>query len=210
MDPDAVANVTDPDSEIMKTRRGWVQGYNGQAVVSADQIIVAAELTTQANDVRQLVPMLGQAQAIVEAVVGEDATLGTVLADAGYWSDANAATETAECEYLIATTKDWKQRKAMRDAPPPRGRMPKGMSARERMERRLLTKRGRALYRLRGQTVEPVFGHVKEQQGADRFMMRGLEACRGEWKLHAATHNMRKLHRKSVHKMGNTAKRAIQ
>ena len=85
VDPDAVANVTDPDSEIMKTRRGLVQGYNGQAVVTADQIIVAAELTTQANDVQQLQPMLNQTQSIVEAVVGEDATLGTVLADAGYW-----------------------------------------------------------------------------------------------------------------------------
>ena len=87
------------------TRRGLVQGYNGQAVVTADQIIVAAELTTQANDVQQLQPMLNQTQSIVEAVVGEDATLGTVLADAGYWSDANAATETADCTLLIATQK---------------------------------------------------------------------------------------------------------
>ena len=99
--------MTDPDSEIMKTRRGWVQGYNGQAVVTADQIIVAAELTNQAHDVQQLQPMVNQVQAIVAAVVGEDVALGTVLADAGYWSENNAATETAECEYLIATTKDW-------------------------------------------------------------------------------------------------------
>ena len=125
VDPDAVANVTDPDSEIMKTRRGWVQGYNGQAVVTADQIIVAAELTSEANDVRQLQPMLNQAQAVVEAVVGEDAALGTALADAGYWSEANAATETADCELLIATQKDHRQRTALREAPAPRGRMPK-------------------------------------------------------------------------------------
>ena len=209
VDPDAVANVTDPDSEIMKTRRGWVQGYNGQAVVTADQIIVAAELTTQANDVQQLQPMLNQAQSIVEAVVGEDATLGTVLADAGYWSDANAATETADCELLIATQKDHQQRAALREAPPPRGRMPKNLTTRQRMDRKLRTKPGRALYRLRGQTVEPVFGQVKEHQGADRFMMRGIEACRGEWKLHAAVHNLRKLHRKSVRKAENTAKPAI-
>jgi transposase len=193
VDPDGVANVTDPDSEIMKTRRGWVQGYNGQAVVTADQIIVAAELT-----------------AIVAAVVGEDVALGTVLADAGYWSEANAATETADCRLLIATQKDHRQRAALREAPPPRGRIPKTSTPRQRMDRRLRTKPGRALYRLRGQTVEPVFGHVKEQQGADRFMMRGLEACRGEWKLHAATHNLRKLHRKSILKTGNTAKRAIK
>ena len=154
--------------------------------------------------------MLNQAQAIVAAVVGEDVALGTVLADAGYWSEANAATETADCALLIATQKDHRQRAALRDAPPPRGRMPKTLTARQRMDRKLRTKPGRALYRLRGQTVEPVFGHVKEQQGADRFMMRGLEACRGEWKLHAATHNLRKLHRKSVHKTGNTPNRAIQ
>jgi DDE family transposase len=77
------------------------------------------------------------------------------------------------------------------------------------MDRKLRTKRGRALYRLRGQTVEPVFGQVKEQQSADRFMMRGIEACRGEWKLHAAAHNLRKLHRRSIQKAGNTPKRAI-
>jgi hypothetical protein len=204
-----VANVTDPNSEIMKTRRGWVQGYNGQAVVTADQIIVAAELTSEANDLRQLQPMLNQAQAVVAAVVGEDVALGTVLADAGYWSEANAATETADCELLIATQKDHRQRTALREAPPPRGRMPKTLTPRQRMDRKLRTKRGRALYRLRGQTVEPVFGQVKEQQSADRFMMHGIEACRGEWKLHAAAHNLRKPHRRSIQKAGNTPKRAI-
>jgi len=120
--------VTDPDSEIMKTRRGWVQGYNGQAVVTADQIIVAAELTNQANDVQQLQPMVNQAQAIVAAVGGEDVALGTVLADAGYWSEANAATETADCRLLIATQKDHRQRAALREAPPPRGRIPKTLT----------------------------------------------------------------------------------
>jgi hypothetical protein len=76
--------------------------------------------------------------------------------------------------------------------------MPKGMSARDRMERRLLTKRGRTLYRLRGQTVEPVFGQMKENQGADRFMMRGDEEAKGEWTLHCSAHNLRKLHSESV------------
>ena len=96
--------------------------------------------------------MIAKTLAVMEAVTGEEVVLGTGLLDAGYWSEANAATETAECEYPIATTKDWKQRKAMRDAPP----------RRDRMERRLLTKRDRNHYRLRGQTVEPVFGQMKE------------------------------------------------
>jgi transposase len=198
VDPDAVANVTDPDSGVMKTRRGWVQGYNAQIVVTRDQIILAADVTTEANDSQQLTVMLDQAQANVEAVLGEDAVLGAAVADAGYWSEANAASETEECELFIATRKDREQRAALRDAPPPRGRMPKGLTARERMDRKLRTKRGRGLYRQRGRTVEPVFGQMKDRQGAGRFSMRGTERCRGEWQLDAAVHNLRKLHRESV------------
>lgn len=199
VDEDAKANVTDPDSRIMKSRKGYLQGYNAQAMVTADQIILAPDVTNQANDVHQLAPMIAKTLATMEAVTGDEVVLGVGLFDAGYWSDGNAATETAECEYLIATTKDWKQRKALRDASPPRGRLPKDMTARDRMERKLLTKRGRALYRLRGQTVEPVFGQMKETQGADRFMMRGDQETRGEWSLHCAAHNLRKLHSESVH-----------
>ena len=195
---EAKANVTDPDSRIMKSRKGYLQGYNAQAMVTADQIILAPDVTNQANDVRQLAPMIARTLAMMEAVTGDEVALGVGLFDAGYWSDENAAAQTAECEYLIATTKDWKQRKAMRDAPPPRGRCPADMSARDRMERKLLTKRGRALYRLRGQTVEPVFGQMKETQGADRFMMRGEQETKGEWSLHCSAHNIKKLHSESV------------
>jgi transposase len=203
VDPDAVANPTDPDSGIMKTRRGWVQGYNAQAVVTPDQIILAADVTCEANDVHQLGPMLDQAQANLEAVLGEDALLGAAVADAGYWSEANAESQTEECELFIATRKDWKQRAALRDAPAPRGRTPKSMTARQRMDRKLRTKRGRALYRQRGASVEPVFGQMKDRQGADRFSLRGLERCRGEWQLDAAVHNLRKLHRDSVRRARN-------
>jgi len=94
VDADTVANVTDPDSGIMKTRNGWLQGYNAQMVVTVGQIILAADVSTEANDVRQLTPMVEQAQANVAAVVSKDAELGAVVADAGYWSEANAATET--------------------------------------------------------------------------------------------------------------------
>jgi hypothetical protein len=82
-----VANPTDPDSGIMKTRRGWMQGYNAQAAVTPEQIILAADVTCEANDVHQLSGMLDQAQANVEAVMGEDALLGAAVADAGYWSE---------------------------------------------------------------------------------------------------------------------------
>ncbi|MGZ9104011.1 MAG: transposase [Rhodoplanes sp.] len=203
VDPDAVANPTDPDSGIMKTRRGWVQGYNAQIVVTRDQIILAADVTTEANDNHQLTVMLNQAQAVVDAVIGEDAVLGAAVADAGYWSEANAATETEECALFIATQKDHKQRAALRQAPLPRGRLPKAMTARERMDRKLRTKQGRALYRQRAASVEPVFGQMKDQQGAGRFSLRGLERCRGEWQLDAAVHNLRKLHRDSVRRPEN-------
>ncbi len=204
VDPERVANPTDPDSEVMKTRRGWIQGYNAQAVVTPQQIILAAEVTTDANDMQQLTPMLDLAQAVVEAVMGEDAVLGAAAADAGYWSEANVTGQTEECDLFIATRQDRKQRAELRDAAPPRGRIPKGLSARGRMQRKLRTKRGRAIYRQRGASVEPVFGQMKERQGADRFSMRGLVACRGEWHLHAAVHNLRKLHRESVRRAAAT------
>ena len=200
VDPDSHANVTDPDSGIMKTRRGWVQGYNAQIVVTTEQIILAADVTTEANDVHQLAPMLAAAQANAAGVLGQEATLGAAVADAGYWSEAHAATETAACELFIATQKDHKQRTALREEPPPWGRIPKAMRRRERMDRKLRTKRGRARYRRRGATVEPVFGQLKDRQGARRFSMRGLERCRGEWLLDAAVHNLRKLHSDSVHR----------
>jgi transposase len=203
VDPDTVANTTDPQSGILKTRRGWVQGYNAQAVVTTGQIILAADVTTEANDVRQLTGMLDQAQANIEAVLGEEAALGAAVADAGYWSEANADSQTEECELFIATQKDHKQRAALREAPAPRGRIPKSMTVRERMDRKLRTKRGRALYRQRGASVEPVFGQMKDRQDAGRFSMRGLELCRGEWQLQAAVHNLRKLHRESVRRTEN-------
>jgi transposase len=205
VDPDRVANPTDPDSGIMKTRQGWVQGYNAQAVVTPQQIILAAEVTTEANDVQQLKPMLDLAQAVVEMVIGEDAVLGAAAADAGYWSEDNAASQTVECELFIATRQDRQQRAELRDVPAPRGRMPKGLSARECMQRKLRTKRGRAIYRQRGASVEPVFGQMKDRQDAGRFSKRGLVACRGEWHLQAATHNLRKLHRESVRRARSAA-----
>ena len=81
MDPQAKANPTDPDSGIMKTAKGWVQGYNAQAMVSEDQIIIAGALTQDANDVRQLGPMVTAALVNLEMVSGQDVELGAVLAD---------------------------------------------------------------------------------------------------------------------------------
>ena len=193
---EAKANTTDPDSRIMKTRQGYVQGYNAQAVVSEDQIIVAVGLTQEANDVQQLEPMLRTLEHTLEAA-GLEERPDVGLADAGYWSEANirACSRPGMPELLIATTKDCKQRKMLREKECPRGRIPKGLNPRDRMERKLLTKRGRALYKKRGVLVEPVFGQVKEGQGFRRFMRRGLGAAQSEWSLAGITHNLLKLWR---------------
>jgi len=179
----------------MKTRKGYVQGLNAQAAVTEDQVIVAEDVTQQANDRQQLHPMIEQVEANRQAVSVKE-KIGAALADAGYSSDDNfTKTPAGDAELLVATHKDWKQRKAMQDLPPPQGPAPSGLSATELMERKLLTERGRRLYKLRGQTVEPVFGQIKDVRGFDRFMRRGFGACRSEWSLICATHNLLKLWR---------------
>ncbi|MHC4506955.1 MAG: IS1182 family transposase [Planctomycetota bacterium] len=191
----AKANVTEPESRIMKTRKGYVQGYNAQAAVTEEQIIVAAEVTQEANDVKQLHSTIEKAAENLQGA-GVEERVGTALADAGYWSEANVQEAEADGpELLIATTKDWKQRKAARERPPPRGRIPKDISCREQMERKLMTRRGRALYKKRSRTVEPVFGQIKDARGSDRFLLRGIEGVSCEWKLLCGTHNLLKLWR---------------
>ena len=192
----AKANVTDPDSRVMKTSQGYVQGYNMQAVVSEDQVILAIGVTQEGNDVHQLEPMLSAIERNLEAA-GIAERPGVALADAGYWSEANVLTcsRPEGSELLIATTKDWRQRKLLRERGCPRGRIPQGLSPRERMERKLLTKRGQRLYRLRSVLAEPVYGQIKEGQGFRRFMRRGLPAAHGEASLVATSHNLLKLWR---------------
>lgn len=184
------ANVTDPESRIMKTRTGYVQGFNTQVVVTKDQLILAADVTQEENDVRQLYPMLEQAKEELAAVSVEE-PIGILLTDVGYWSEANIQEADPEGpELLIATTKDWKQRKALREKGPPRGRIPKDLSLPERMERELRTKRGWGLYSQRGWIVEPVFGQARDGRRCERFMRRGHTAVRSEWRLMAATYNL--------------------
>jgi transposase len=192
---DAKANVTDPDSRIMKTRKGFVQGLNAQAVTTEQQIIVAEDVTQEENDKQQLHPMLGQAEANRQAVEIEE-KIGVALADAGYCSEENfTKTPAGEVELLVAVQKDYKQRKAMQELPPSEEPIPDGLSPTELMERKLMTERGRKLYKIRGKTVEPVFGQIKEVLGFDRFMRRGIEACQSEWSLICAVHNLLKLWR---------------
>lgn len=268
-EPPRKANMTDPESRLMKVQGGFVQGYNAQAAVAESQVILAAELTQDTGDVRQLVPML-DAMAANLAQVGAPEAVDAVVADAGYYSTDNARLDTA-FELLIATTT---ARKLATEAPPPppdpraeyhereaqraaqraaildraetdgltvaqtaellglstgrvsvlrqryrasgvdalvRQRAPNGSadrlppkpSARGRPTRaemvaRLTTPEGRSRYKRRGAIVEPVFGQIKDARGIRSFQRRGLAACRAEWKLITATHNLLKAWRHRV------------
>jgi transposase len=186
---DKRANTTDPESQTLKTSNGWKQGYNGQAMVDcANQIIVTQDITTDANDVQQLEPMLEKCEET------NDQRPEKAIGDAGYWSLANAELADEQTELFIATTKEWKRRKELREKDPPRGRIPDSYGPKERMERKLRTNRGRDIYSKRGQTVEAVFGqHVT--RGCDRFLLRGKKGAQAEWSLFSATHNLLKLWR---------------
>ena len=194
VDHDRKANVTDPDSRIMKTRQQYVQGYNGQAVVTEDQIIVSVAVTQEENDLHQLEPMIEETKRTIDEA-GIDKPIGSMAADTGYWRDDLdvGAMEEEGPELVIATQKDHKQRKACQEQRVPRGRIPQNATARERMERKLLTKKGRETYKMRGRTIEPVFGQIKKNFGFIGFMRRGLSAARSEWALICACFNLKKL-----------------
>ena len=186
-DPKAQRNFTDPDSRIMLSKPdGFIYGYNAQAVVDDGyQVIVATELTTDATDSRSLPALVDQ----VEANAGRRPK--RLLADAGYQSDDNLAhLETRGIDGYVAVKRE--RHSAPRPAAP-RGRIPKGLTRRQRMARKLSTKRGRAHYARRKVIVEPVFGQVKEARGFRRFSLRGKVKASAEWQLVCAVHNLGKL-----------------
>jgi transposase len=192
--PNAAANTTDPDSRFLRTRTGAVQGYNAQAVVTEQQIVIAAELTQQANDVQQLHPMLGAVDQTLAAAEIPDRP-DVVLADSGYWSIANLTTTTTTPdgpELLVWPAKTGRTGQPRKDGQPSVSRSD---GLRAAMFAKLASEQGKACYAKRKQTVEPVFGQLKEQQGARRFDRRGLAACQAEWKLVCGTHNLLKLWR---------------
>lgn len=185
----AQRNFTDPDSRIMKdgSTKSFEQCYNAQAGVDAEsQVIVAADVTQEANDKKQLRPMVEQ----VEANTGEKPDAAS--ADSGFFSEENVRYLADEgIDGYVATGK----MKHGRPPPPPRGRIPKGATAKDRMARKLRTKKGRETYAKRKSSVEPVFGQIKEARGFRRFLLRGVEAVRAEWRLVCLTHNLLKLFR---------------
>ncbi|HUZ39090.1 MAG TPA: transposase [Streptosporangiaceae bacterium] len=189
----AERNTTDPDSRMMVGGGGWVQGYNAQAAVAEDGLILAAELSQAPGDSGELVPLVEATKANLRAA-GAMGRIGTLLADTGYWSQANfEAVETIGRTRLLI--------------PPRRGPRPGSLHppkpAAELMRSRLARAPDRARYDRRSAIVEPVFGQIKENRGIRRFRRRGLPACTSEWRLICATHNLLKLWR-SGHRHGPT------
>ena len=187
----AQRNFTDPDSRIMKdgASKSFAQCYNCQAAVDAEeQIIVAATLTQQGNDVGQVEAMLDIMEANLEGFApGMAATL-----DAGYFSEANVMLlEDAGLDVFMATGKV----KHGEVLPAVRGRPPADLTTKQRMQRKLRTKRGKEIYAQRKATSEPVFGQMKHVRGLRQFLLRGLANVSAEWLLWCLTHNLLKLYR---------------
>jgi transposase len=192
-EPKAQINFTDPESRIMKvSNKGWDQCGNAQAVVNEYQIILAADVTQQANDARQTVPMVDQARANLDAAGVTDA-IKAALGDAGYYSETNATDLKQRGIDPYLATERLKHHEKVASAP--RGRIPAGLSAKQRMARKLRTKKGRSMYAKRKGMIEPIFGHLKQVLGFRQFSMRGLASMRGEWRLMATVHNLLKLWR---------------
>lgn len=205
-EPKAQRNFTDPESRIMMdgATKSFMQAYNGQAAVdSQEQIIVAASLTQQANDKKQLVPMLEQ----VEQNMGRKPEQAT--ADAGYFSEA-AVTDPKVGGIELLVPPDREKRKGPSailqtnsSDVDPQATAPHGenqvqaqvpaKSVAEMMREKLKTAAGHAVYKMRKAVVEPVFGQIKERRGLRGFLMRGREKVAAEWQIICLTHNLLKL-----------------
>jgi transposase len=183
--PQGEVNLTDPDARVMRAFRGYVQGYNAQAAVNEQQIVLAAEITVDTGDFSHLEPM-------VTATIGELEQAGVTdkprvaVADAGYWNEQHMDQVTGDRGIQVLIPPD----ASKRDGPRPGwtgGRY-------DWMRHVLATEPGGELYRKRKQTVEPVFGHTKHNRKFSRFHRRGRSAVRTEWRLIMMTHNLTKLH----------------
>jgi transposase len=189
-DDTAQRNFTDPESRIMPdgaNKGSFVQGYNAQiAVDSASQVIVAAEITQETNDKKQLLPMIAQIAANLEQKPEK------VSADTGYFSEVNVTDEQVkDVDLYVATGRDKHGSAVEASSDPP----PAEASPKEAMREKLRTEAGRTVYKMRKAIVEPVFGQIKEQRGFRRFSLRGKENVSREWKLVCAVSNLLKLFR---------------
>jgi transposase len=183
--PKKQRNFTDPDSRIMNTQEGFQQCYNAQSAVdAASQVIVGCDLGTSASDTTHLLPLVDQIESNTGCAPVE------VSADAGYCSEANL--EKLERRQIRAFVGIGRQRHG--EASPVAGRsQPQPGTLRHEMWLRLRRGGFRSRYRLRKQTVEPVFGQIKAGRGFRQFLLRGLKKVSSEWRLICVAHNVRKL-----------------
>jgi hypothetical protein len=187
-EPKAQRNFTDPESRVMPdgaNKGAFVQAYNAQIAVDAEaQVIVAADVTQNTNDVRELVPM---AEAIVRNV---GALAVTTSADAGYFSAQNVEHAALAATNLLVPPNRQKHgsKLALGSSEP-------SASPADRMRYKLASEAGRALYKMRKAIVEPVFGQIKGARQLRQFLLRGLDGAKGEWAMITLTHNLLKLFR---------------
>ena len=184
--PKAQRNFTDGDSRIMKTGDGFIQGYNCQAAVDEEHLIIVAQaVTNQSPDVQHLIPMIDR------IVFNCGKAPQRLSADSGYFSEANivGAFERGTDPHIATGRRPHGE-------PPPtvRGRPPADMTLKQSMTRKLATKRGAAVYSRRKVIAEPPFGQIKHVRGFRQFLLRGLAKVSGEWSLISLTHNLLKLH----------------
>ena len=197
-DDKAQTNFTDPELHIMRTNnKGWEYCGNAQASVdAAHQIIVACDVTAESNDKQQAEPMAQLTVAYLAQagiVPPKDATGAAqkipATYDSGYYSaGAAAAVEQLGFDPYMATERQ-------RHHAPAAERPDRLATAQERMAAKVRTPEGRAVYARRKVIVEPVFGQIKEGRGFRRFLLRGLDNIRGEWRLVCVTHNLLKIWR---------------
>ena len=177
-------NVTDPDCRNVKTPRGWVQGYNAQAVCNEQQIVIAAEINADSPDFGHLAPMIAATERELDAAGIRD-QLEVVVADTGYWHQEQMDSIVSRGTQVLIPP----------DAGKRKGTRPGWDGGPYAFMRRVLaTDLGGALYRKRKVMIEPVFANTKFNRRIDRFQRRGRSACRSEWRLITATHNLLKLH----------------
>jgi hypothetical protein len=188
MEPEAKAqrNFTDPESRILKTRDGFIQGYNGQAAVDgAHQIIVAQTLTNSSSDQAQLAPLLDG----IKANLGRNPD--EVSADAGYCSAANL--RTLGRRRIAGYVATGRQKHGTSSATANKAAKPGSLVA--RMTTKLKRAAYRSRYRLRKQIVEPVFGQIKQARGFRQFLLRGIDKVKAEWAIICTAHNLAKMAR---------------
>jgi len=183
--PTGTINVVDPDSRNVKTSRGWVQGYNVQAAVTEQQIVIAAEVTIDSPDFGHLGPMVSAVEGELDRVGIAD-TPDVVLADAGYWHHVQIE-QIVNRGMQVLVPPDASKRRGTRPG------WDGGLYA--FMRRVLASDAGGELYAKRQGMVEPIFADMKFNRRCERFQRRGRSAARSEWRLITATHNLLKLWR---------------